>query len=151
MSLACGLPLLECIYRLVHAWKRASTGYHDSATEAMPPPTFAPVRGCAVMANYEPDLAASLDPPMSWRHTYADIGPGHAYCLLDLAARPQPRGEVRLRLLDNRLGKCRRWRLCPQRPPPPAGAFDKECDCPDLLDVPDYTLTFTGHSSVLSS
>ncbi|KAI4998870.1 hypothetical protein ZWY2020_054212 [Hordeum vulgare] len=143
MSLACGLPLLECVYCLGcarWAWKRCvHTGYHDSATWGHAAAAdFAPVpRMCRlVVAIYEPDLAAPLLYPSNVvrRRTYADTGGRSDYALL----------------LDNRLGKCRfdggyvhngllraaGWVL------------DKECDLlRDLLDrYPDYTLTFTGHS-----
>ncbi|TKW31956.1 hypothetical protein SEVIR_2G140100v4 [Setaria viridis] len=66
MSLACGLPLLECVYCLAcarWAWKRClHTGESDSATWGLASAAdFEPVpRMCRlVMANYEPDLSAT--------------------------------------------------------------------------------------------
>ncbi|RLM87760.1 calmodulin-binding heat-shock protein [Panicum miliaceum] len=92
MSLACGLPLLECVYCLAcarWAWKRClHTGEADSATWGLASAAdFEPVpRMCRlVMANYEPDLSASAPllfaPPGGYgidpacvlrRRTYAD-------------------------------------------------------------------------------
>lgn len=92
MSLACGLPLLECVYCLAcarWAWKRClHTGESDSATWGLAAADdFEPVpRMCRlVMANYEPDLSASapllFEPPGGYgidpacvlrRRTYAD-------------------------------------------------------------------------------
>uniref|UniRef100_M8BDV0 Mono-/di-acylglycerol lipase N-terminal domain-containing protein n=1 Tax=Aegilops tauschii TaxID=37682 RepID=M8BDV0_AEGTA len=87
MSLACGLPLLECVYCLGcarWAWKRCvHSGHHDSATWGHAAAAdFAPVpRMCRlVMANYAPpDLLAAppllLDPSnVVRRRTYADTG-----------------------------------------------------------------------------
>ncbi|KAI4974923.1 hypothetical protein ZWY2020_048530 [Hordeum vulgare] len=83
MSLACGLPLLECVYFLGFArwaWKRCvHTGYHDSATWGHAATSdFAPIRRMCrlVMANYETNLAAPLlDPSNVVRsRTYADTG-----------------------------------------------------------------------------
>ncbi|CAD6220018.1 unnamed protein product [Miscanthus lutarioriparius] len=66
MSLACGLPLLECVYCLAcarWAWKRClHSGEVDSATWNLASAAdFEPVpRMCRlVMANYEPDLSPS--------------------------------------------------------------------------------------------
>ncbi|KAE8799577.1 hypothetical protein D1007_24954 [Hordeum vulgare] len=135
MSLACGLPLLECVYFLGFArwaWKRcAHTGYHDSATWGHAATSdFAPIwRMCRlVMANYETDLAAPLlDPSNVVRsRTYADTGGLNLGRESDYAP-----------LLDNRLGKRRfddgyvhngllRAAGC---------VLDKECDLlRDLLD-----------------
>ncbi|OEL25128.1 hypothetical protein BAE44_0013850 [Dichanthelium oligosanthes] len=92
MSLACGLPLLECVYCLAcarWAWKRClHSGEADSATWGLASAAdFEPVpRMCRlVMANYEPDLSASASllfaPPGGYsvdpdcvlrRRTYAD-------------------------------------------------------------------------------
>ncbi|CAN6179939.1 unnamed protein product [Urochloa humidicola] len=92
MSLACGLPLLECVYCLAcarWAWKRClHSGEADSATWGLASAAdFEPVpRMCRlVMANYEPDLSASAPllfaPPGGYgvdpacvlrRRTYAD-------------------------------------------------------------------------------
>ncbi|KAF8753203.1 hypothetical protein HU200_011650 [Digitaria exilis] len=92
MSLACGLPLLECVYCLAcarWAWKRClHSGESDSATWGLASAAdFEPVpRMCRlVMANYEPDLSPSAPllfaPPGGYgidpacvlrRRTYAD-------------------------------------------------------------------------------
>ncbi|ONM20851.1 Calmodulin-binding heat-shock protein [Zea mays] len=92
MSLACGLPLLECVYCLAcarWAWKRClHSGEVDSATWGLASADdFEPVpRMCRlVMANYEPDLSPSAPllfaPPGGYgidpacvlrRRTYAD-------------------------------------------------------------------------------
>ncbi|KAJ1289013.1 hypothetical protein BS78_02G133600 [Paspalum vaginatum] len=92
MSLACGLPLLECVYCLAcarWAWKRClHSGEADSATWGLASAAdFEPVpRMCRlVMANYEPDLSPSAPllfaPPGGYgvdpacvlrRRTYAD-------------------------------------------------------------------------------
>lgn len=92
MSLACGLPLLECVYCLAcarWAWKRClHSGEVDSATWGLASAAdFEPVpRMCRlVMANYEPDLSPAapllfappggygLDPAcVLRRRTYAD-------------------------------------------------------------------------------
>ncbi|CAD6225685.1 unnamed protein product [Miscanthus lutarioriparius] len=77
MSLACGLPLLECVYCLAcarWAWKRClHSGEVDSATWGLASAAdFEPVpRMCRlVMANYEPDLSPSA--PL----LFAPPGPG---------------------------------------------------------------------------
>ncbi|WVZ63178.1 hypothetical protein U9M48_012832 [Paspalum notatum var. saurae] len=92
MSLACGLPLLECVYCLAcarWAWKRClHSGEADSATWGLASAAdFEPVpRMCRlVMANYEPDLSPTAPllfaPPGGYgvdpacvlrRRTYAD-------------------------------------------------------------------------------
>lgn len=64
MSLACGIPLLECVYCLAcarWAWKRClHSGSHDSDTWGLASPEeFEPVpRMCRfIMANYEIDIS----------------------------------------------------------------------------------------------
>ncbi|KAE8766849.1 calmodulin-binding heat-shock protein [Hordeum vulgare] len=170
MSLACGLPLLECVYCLGcarWAWKRCvHTGYHDSATWGHAAAAdFAPVpRMCRlVMANYEPDLAAPLLDPSNVvrRRTYADTGGrvtpyllyldhDHADIVLALRGLNLGRESDYALLLDNRLGKRRFDGGYVHNGLLRAAGWvlDKECDLlRDLLDrYPDYTLTFTGHS-----
>ncbi|XP_044968886.1 uncharacterized protein LOC123428814 [Hordeum vulgare subsp. vulgare] len=146
MSLACGLPLQECVYCLGCAWwasKRCvhtGTGYHDGATWGHAATAdFAPIRRMCrlVMANYETDLAAPLLDPSNVvrRRTYADTGGLNLGRESDYAL-----------LLDNRLDK-RRFEggYVHNGLLQAAGwVLDKECDpLRDLLDrYPDYT----GHS-----
>ena len=92
MSLACGLPLLECVYCLAcarWAWKRClHSGEVDSATWGLASAAdfeLVPRMCRLVMANYEPDLSPSAPllfaPPGGYgidpacvlrRRTYAD-------------------------------------------------------------------------------
>uniref|UniRef100_A0A453GZI8 Fungal lipase-like domain-containing protein n=4 Tax=Triticinae TaxID=1648030 RepID=A0A453GZI8_AEGTS len=174
MSLACGLPLLECVYCLGcarWAWKRCvHSGHHDSATWGHAAAAdFAPVpRMCRlVMANYAPpDLLAAppllLDPSnVVRRRTYADTGGrvtpylvylDHAHADIVLALRGLNLGRESdyALLLDNRLGKRRFDGGYVHNGLLRAAGWvlDKECDLlRDLLDrYPAYTLTFTGHS-----
>ncbi|XP_044367742.1 uncharacterized protein [Triticum aestivum] len=174
MSLACGLPLLECVYCLGcarWAWKRCvHSGHHDSATWGHAAAAdFAPVpRMCRlVMANYAPpDLLAAppllLDPAcVVRRRTYADTGGrvtpylvylDHAHADIVLALRGLNLGRESdyALLLDNRLGKRRFDGGYVHNGLLRAAGWvlDRECDLlRDLLDrYPTYTLTFTGHS-----
>uniref|UniRef100_A0A0D9XH03 Fungal lipase-like domain-containing protein n=1 Tax=Leersia perrieri TaxID=77586 RepID=A0A0D9XH03_9ORYZ len=169
MSLACGLPLLECVYCLGcarWAWKRClHSGDRDSATWGLAAAAdFAPVpRLCRlIMANYGDHHHPSLDARfLVRRRTYADTRGRVTPYLLYL---DHPNSDIVLALrglnlaietdyallLDNRLGKRRfdggyvhngllRAAAC---------VLDAECDLlRDLLvQFPGYTLTFTGHS-----
>ncbi|TVU10618.1 hypothetical protein EJB05_44161, partial [Eragrostis curvula] len=135
MSLACGLPLLECVYCLAcarWAWKRClHSGEADSATWGLAAADdFEPVpRMCRlIMANYEPDLAAPLfAPPGGYgldpacvlrRTTYADtrgrvtpylvyLDHDHADIVLALRGLNLVKESDYALLLDNRLGKRR--------------------------------------------
>ncbi|KAL6601518.1 hypothetical protein ACP70R_044738 [Stipagrostis hirtigluma subsp. patula] len=135
MSLACGLPLLECVYCLAcarWAWKRClHSGEVDSATWGLAAAAdFAPVpRMCRlVMANYEDDLASPLfAPPGGYgldpaavlrRRTYADtrgrvtpyllyLDHAHADIVLALRGLNLVKESDYALLLDNRLGKRR--------------------------------------------
>lgn len=137
MSLACGLPLLECVYCLActrWAWKRClHSGEADSATWGLAAAAdFEPVpRMCRlIMANYEPDLAApsllfappggyGLDPACVLRRTtYADtrgrvtpyliyLDHAHADIVLALRGLNLVKESDYALLLDNRLGKRR--------------------------------------------
>jgi hypothetical protein len=99
MSLACGLPLLECVYCLAcarWAWKRClHSGEVDSATWGLASAAdFEPVpRMCRlVMANYEPDLSPSA--PL----LFAPPGPGgygiDLTCVLRRRTYADTRGRV---------------------------------------------------------
>jgi hypothetical protein len=137
MSLACGLPLLECVYCLAcarWAWKRClHSGEADSATWGLAAAAdFEPVpRMCRlIMANYEPDLAAprllfappggyGIDPACVLRRTtYADtrgrVSPyllyldhDHADIVLALRGLNLVKESDYALLVDNRLGKRR--------------------------------------------
>ncbi|KAK3132614.1 hypothetical protein QOZ80_6AG0525200 [Eleusine coracana subsp. coracana] len=137
MSLACGLPLLECVYCLAcarWAWKRClHSGEADSATWGLAAAAdFEPVpRMCRlIMANYEPDLASprplfappggyGLDPACVLRRTtYADtrgrvtpyliyLDHDHADIVLALRGLNLVKESDYALLIDNRLGKRR--------------------------------------------
>ncbi|KAL6838491.1 hypothetical protein ACP4OV_031736 [Aristida adscensionis] len=135
MSLACGLPLVECVYCLAcarWAWKRClHSGEVDSATWGLAAAAdFAPVpRMCRlVMANYEDDLAAPLfAPPGGYgldpaavlrRRSYGDtrgrvtpyllyLDHAHADIVLALRGLNLVKESDYALLLDNRLGKRR--------------------------------------------
>ncbi|XP_062199098.1 uncharacterized protein LOC133901676 [Phragmites australis] len=135
MSLACGLPLLECVYCLAcarWAWKRClHSGEVDSATWGLASAAdFEPVpRMCRlIMANYEDDLASPLfAPPGGYgldpacvlrRTTYADtrgrvtpyliyLDHHHADIVLALRGLNLIKESDYALLLDNRLGKRR--------------------------------------------
>uniref|UniRef100_A0A0E0GFM9 Fungal lipase-like domain-containing protein n=1 Tax=Oryza nivara TaxID=4536 RepID=A0A0E0GFM9_ORYNI len=169
MSLACGLPLLECVYCLGcarWAWKRClHSGDRDSATWGLASADdFAPVpRLCRlIMANYDHHPCHPLDARcVVRRRTYADTRGRVTPYLLYL---DHPNSDIVLALrglnlaretdyallLDNRLGKRRFHGGYVHNGLLRAAAWvlDAECDLlRDLLaDHPDYTLTFTGHS-----
>ncbi|CAM0953124.1 unnamed protein product [Alopecurus aequalis] len=176
MSLACGLPLLECVYCLGCArWavKRClHTGDRDSATWGHAAAAdFAPVpRMCRIiMANYDDPsdpstspLSSPVDPAnIVRRRTYADtrgrvtpylvyLDHEHADIVLALRGLNLGRESDYALLLDNRLGKRRFDGGYVHNGLLRAAGWvlDKECDLlRDLLDrYPDYTLTFAGHS-----
>lgn len=133
MSLACGLPLLECVYCLAcarWAWKRClHTGDRDSATWGLASPDeFEPVpRMCRlIMANYEDDIDRPLfAPPGGYgidtrcvvrRKNYTDtrgrvtpyliyLDHAHADIVLALRGLNLIKESDYALLLDNRLGK----------------------------------------------
>ena len=172
MSLACGLPLLECVYCLGCArWaaKRClHTGDRDSATWGHAAAAdFAPVpRMCRIiMANYDdpdPSPSSAVDPAnIVRRRTYADtrgrvtpylvyLDHAHADIVLALRGLNLGRESDYALLLDNRLGKRRFDGGYVHNGLLRAAGWvlDRECDLlRDLLDrYPGYTLTFTGHS-----
>ncbi|KAJ3689320.1 hypothetical protein LUZ61_018484 [Rhynchospora tenuis] len=133
MSLACGIPLLECVYCLAcarWAWKRClHSGAHDSETWGLASPEeFEPVpRMCRlIMANYETDISnPQFAPPggyqmdleniitrKGYKDTKGRVTPyliylDHAHSDIVLALRGLNlaiEGEYAV-LLDNRLGK----------------------------------------------
>uniref|UniRef100_A0A0E0M4R2 Fungal lipase-like domain-containing protein n=1 Tax=Oryza punctata TaxID=4537 RepID=A0A0E0M4R2_ORYPU len=169
MSLACGLPLLECVYCLGcarWAWKRClhSGGDRDSATWGLASADdFAPVpRLCRlIMANYDHHPCPLDARCVVRRRTYADTRGRVTPYLLYL---DHPNSDIVLALrglnlaretdyallLDNRLGKRRFDGGYVHNGLLRAAAWVLDAECDLLRDLlahhPDYTLTFTGHS-----
>nr|CAD1821016.1 unnamed protein product [Ananas comosus var. bracteatus] len=133
MSLACGLPVVECVYCLAcarWAWKRCghSAGQESASWALASPEEFEPVpRMCrTILANYEDDLAhPQFAPPGGYRidptcvvrrKNYADtrgrvtpyliyLDHGHADIVLALRGLNLAKESDYAVLLDNRLGK----------------------------------------------
>ncbi|KAG8050258.1 hypothetical protein GUJ93_ZPchr0009g1480 [Zizania palustris] len=170
MSLACGLPLLECVYCLAcarWAWKRClHTGDRDSATWGLASAAdFAPVpRLCRlIMANYDHHpCGCGLDARcVVRRRTYADtrgrvtpyllyLDHANADIVLALRGLNLARETDYALLLDNRLGKRRFDGGYVHNGLLRAAAWVLDAECHLLSDLlthyPDYTLTITGHS-----